>query len=87
MESTAAICAPSKARTPTSKSQPTGRCATASLAVDDQQLKLSGGAGNVYKGTVHMEKDGLYHVAALDQGQPVRLSNDFFIEAQQGQSA
>jgi hypothetical protein len=28
-----------------------------------------------------MEKDGVYHVAALDQGQPVRLSNDFFIEA------
>ncbi len=28
-----------------------------------------------------MEKDGSYHVAALDQGQPVRLSEDFFIEA------
>ena len=48
---------------------------------DDQQIHLSGGEGNVYKGTVHMEKDGMYHVAALDQGQPVRLSEDFFIEA------
>ena len=48
---------------------------------DEQQIHLSGGAGNVYQGTVHMEKDGVYHVAALDQGQPVRLSNDFFIEA------
>src|SRR3984893_12726145 len=48
---------------------------------DEQQIRLSGGEGNIYKGTVRMEKDGLYHVAALDQGQPVRLSNDFFIEA------
>jgi hypothetical protein len=48
---------------------------------DEQQIRLSGGEGNVYKGTVRMEKDGVYHVAALDQGQPVRLSNDFFIEA------
>jgi hypothetical protein len=48
---------------------------------DEQQVRLAAGQGNVYKGTVHMEKDGIYHVAALDQGQPVRLSNDFFIEA------
>ena len=52
------------------------------LAVDDQQLKLSGGQGNIYTSTVHMEKDGLYHVAAMDQGQSVRLSGDYFIEAQ-----
>src|ERR1700731_2119986 len=48
---------------------------------DEQQIRLTPGQGNVYKGTVRMEKDGVYHVAALDQGQPVRLSNDFFIEA------
>jgi hypothetical protein len=48
---------------------------------DERQIRLTGGEGNVYKGTVRMEKDGVYHVAALDQGQPVRLSNDFFIEA------
>src|SRR6202790_1600916 len=48
---------------------------------DEQQIRLSGGEGNIYKGTVRMEKDGVYHVAALDQGQPVRLSHDFFIEA------
>jgi hypothetical protein len=48
---------------------------------NDQQIRLSGGEGNVYKGTIRIEKDGVYHVAALDQGQPVRLSNDFFIEA------
>src|SRR5258708_39351925 len=32
-----------------------------------------------------MEKEGVYHVAALDQGQPVRLSNDFFIEARKAE--
>ena len=52
---------------------------------DEQQIRLSGGEGNVYKATVHMEKDGVYHVAALDQGQPVRLSNDFFIEARKAE--
>jgi hypothetical protein len=30
---------------------------------DDKQIRLSGGEGNVYKGTVRMEKDGVYHVA------------------------
>ncbi len=48
---------------------------------DEKQIQLSGGEGNIYKGTIRLEKDGVYHVAALDQGQPVRLSNDFFIEA------
>jgi len=52
---------------------------------DEQQIKLTAGEGNVYKGTVRMEKDGVYHVAALDQGQPVRLSNDFFIEARKAE--
>ena len=52
---------------------------------DERQIRLSGGDGNMYKGTVRMEKDGVYHVAALDQGQPVRLSNDFFIEARKAE--
>ncbi len=52
---------------------------------DEKQIQLSGGEGNVYKGTVPMEKDGVYHVASLDQGQPVRLSNDFFIEARKAE--
>jgi hypothetical protein len=52
---------------------------------DEQQIRLTAGEGNVYKGTVRMEKDGVYHVAALDQGQPVRLSNDFFIEARKAE--
>jgi hypothetical protein len=50
------------------------------LTLDDgQQVTLSGGQGNVYKGAIEMKKDGAYHVAALDQGQPVRLSEDYFI--------
>src|SRR3984893_18782654 len=46
-----------------------------------KQVRLSGGAGNHYQGTVSIEQDGAYHVAALDQGQAVRLSEDYFIEA------
>ena len=54
------------------------------LVLDDQrQIQLTGGEGNVYKGTIKLEKDGVFHVAALDQGQPVRLSGDYFIEARQ----
>jgi hypothetical protein len=44
-----------------------------------QPLHLTGGEGNRYRGTIRMEKDGAYHVAALDQGQQVRLSEDYFI--------
>ena len=44
-----------------------------------QPLHLTGGEGNRYRGTIHMEKDGAYHVAAIDQGQQVRLSEDYFI--------
>jgi len=46
-----------------------------------QKIQLSGGQNNVYKGTVKMDKDGVYHVAGVDSGQPVRVSEDFFIEA------
>ena len=42
-------------------------------------VRLSGGEGNRYQGTIHMEKDGAYHVAAADDGQQVRLSEDYFI--------
>jgi hypothetical protein len=42
-------------------------------------VQLASGEGNRYRGTIHLEKDGAYHVAATDQGQPVRLSEDYFI--------
>jgi len=54
------------------------------LTLDDGQVvKLTPGTAqegaNVYHGTVHMEKDGAYHVAGVDEGQSVRLSEDYFI--------
>jgi hypothetical protein len=47
---------------------------------DDRQISLSG-SGDSYKGAIRLDKDGTYHVAVLDRGQPVRVSEDFFIEA------
>jgi hypothetical protein len=44
-----------------------------------QTIQLAGGDGNKYQGSIHMEKDGAYHVAATDEGQQVRLSEDYFI--------
>lgn len=50
------------------------------LVMDNgQPLHLTGGENNRYHTTLHMEKDGAYHVAALDKGQQVRLSEDYFI--------
>jgi hypothetical protein len=52
------------------------------LALDGgKQIDLADAGHNSYDGAVTIEKDGMYHVAALDEGQPVRLSEDFFIEA------
>jgi hypothetical protein len=61
----------------------TDRPLTDGLLVLDggKEVRLSGGAGNHYQGAVPIEQDGAYHVAALDQGQAVRLSEDYFIEA------
>ncbi len=50
-----------------------------------QSIQLSGGQGNRYRGTITMEKDGAYHVAALDSGQLVRLSEDYFIATDKAQ--
>ena len=50
------------------------------LALDgDKAIHLTGGQANKYQATVHMEKDGAYHVAGVDEGQAVRLSEDYFI--------
>jgi hypothetical protein len=45
------------------------------------QIQLTGGQNNVYHATVKMDHDGVYHVAGVEQSQPVRVSEDFFIEA------
>ena len=50
------------------------------LMLDSGQIvHLTGVAGNVYQGSIHLEKDGAYHVADTDGGQDVRLSEDYFI--------
>lgn len=46
-----------------------------------QKIQLTGGQNNVYHGAIKMDQDGVYHVAGVEQGQPVRVSEDFFIEA------
>jgi hypothetical protein len=46
-----------------------------------QQIQLTPGSNNSYRGTVKMDRDGVYHVSGLDRGQPIRVSEDFFIEA------
>lgn len=51
------------------------------LIVDDKQVTLSGGQGNVYHGSISIDKDGVYHVGTIDEGEPVRLTEDYFIEA------
>ncbi|MBV8847710.1 MAG: hypothetical protein JO307_33265, partial [Bryobacterales bacterium] len=48
---------------------------------DGEKIQLAAGQNNVYRGTLKLEKDGVYHVAGMEQGQPVRVSEDFFIEA------
>jgi hypothetical protein len=42
-------------------------------------IPLMGGASNTYKGSIHLERDGAYHLAETDEGQQVRLSEDYFI--------
>lgn len=46
---------------------------------DGQPLKLSGGDKNVYHATLKMQKDGAYHIAGMDGGQQVRLTEDYFV--------
>ena len=36
---------------------------------------------NIYRTTLKIEKNGAYHVAVMEQGQRVRISDDFFIES------
>src|SRR3984893_1982334 len=46
-----------------------------------QRIQLTGGQNNVYHGSVKMDKDGVYPVAGAEAALPVRVSEDFFIEA------
>ncbi|MBL8219711.1 MAG: hypothetical protein JNL62_10800, partial [Bryobacterales bacterium] len=53
------------------------------LVFDDQtEIKLSSSMLSGWlTARVKIQKDGMYHVAAMDDGQRVRVSEDFFIEA------
>ncbi|MEB2362903.1 MAG: hypothetical protein HUU41_14480 [Bryobacteraceae bacterium] len=50
------------------------------LIIDNEnRIALNGAGQNWYSARLKMSKDGIYHVAALEQNAPVRLSEDFFI--------
>ena len=49
---------------------------------DGTRLLLRSGEKGLRIASVPIRKDGMYHIAAVDQGEDVRLSPDYFIEAQ-----
>jgi hypothetical protein len=54
------------------------------LSLDDGQVvRLTRAAANTYRGSMQLKKDGAYHVADTDQGQQVRLSEDYFMATDQ----
>ena len=50
---------------------------------DGSHITLEARGGNMLSAKVPIQKDGLYHFAGLEQGQSVRLSEDYFIEARE----
>jgi hypothetical protein len=48
---------------------------------DGPEVTLNAGEGNWASGRVRIDKDGLYHIAALHEGEKVRITEDYFIEA------
>jgi hypothetical protein len=46
-----------------------------------KKIDLAHGEGNWLTARLPISKDGSYHVAALDEGETVRISDDYFIEA------
>ncbi|MDQ2899286.1 MAG: hypothetical protein M3Y07_05725, partial [Acidobacteriota bacterium] len=56
--------------------------ANGDLTLDDgTKIDLEPGSGNKRMARLPIKKDGMYHVATTEQGEPVRLSEDYFIEA------
>lgn len=45
------------------------------------KIELTRGQGNWLTAHLPIEKDGSYHIAALDSGEAIRISDDYFIEA------
>src|SRR5215467_5240996 len=60
---------------------------TGAILLDDgSKLTLrSGGPEGTLVANVPIQKDGLYHFVAVENGEDVRLTNDYFIEAQKDQ--
>lgn len=57
------------------------------IEIDDgTHITLEPGANNILTAKVPINKDGMYHFAANEQGQSVRLSEDYFIEAREDQA-
>ncbi|MGB9457229.1 MAG: hypothetical protein WCB12_14375 [Bryobacteraceae bacterium] len=57
--------------------------ATGALLLDDGgKVALRYGGNNTLIASVPIQKDGMYHIAAIEGGEDVRLSEDYFIEAQ-----
>jgi len=53
------------------------------LQLDDgTRLKLTPAGARLLRAQMEVRRDGAYYVAALDGGTPVRLTEDYFIEAQ-----
>jgi hypothetical protein len=51
-----------------------------------KKIELKHVEGNWYSAPLKIEKDGSYHVAALDGNEPVRISDDYFIEAKKDEA-
>ena len=48
---------------------------------DAGEVALESESATSYRGTVAIRQDGLYHIAAMEQDERVRLTEDYFIEA------
>ena len=57
--------------------------ANGALLLDDgRKVTLRNAGANTLIASVPIQKDGMYHIAAIQNGEDVRLSEDYFIEAQ-----
>ena len=49
---------------------------------DGQRITLERADGNWQRARLKIQADGAYHIAAIDRGEAVRLTDDFFIDVQ-----
>jgi hypothetical protein len=57
------------------------------LMLDDgSKLALTRGEGNWLNARLAVQKDGSYHIAAVDSNEAVRISDDYFIEAKKDEA-